>query len=80
MSAQIPSAEQIGALLRAMTLAQVREVSHKSGIPYRTLLNIRFGATPNPGLETVRRFYPYLDASAISSQASQQAQPSEQEA
>lgn len=38
------------------TLAQV------SGVPASTLRKIRQGVTPNPGFETVRRFFPHLPA------------------
>lgn len=60
MNTAIPSAEQVGELLRMLTLTQLKDVSARSGVPYRTLLNIRFAATPNPGIETVRKFFHHL--------------------
>ena len=43
-----------------MRLAELQSIAKSSGVPYRTLLNIRLGATPNPGIETVRKFFDYL--------------------
>lgn len=64
MNSHIPSVGELERSLRALTLAQVRAVANGSGVPYRTLLNIRFGKTPNPGLETVRKFVSHLPASS----------------
>jgi hypothetical protein len=62
MSTHIPSAEEVGTRLKGLRLASLQELAHQSGVPYRTLLNIRLGATPNPGLETVRKFFHLLPA------------------
>jgi hypothetical protein len=41
---------------------ELRELAAISGVPFRTLLKIRLGDTPNPGLETVRKFFHLLPA------------------
>jgi len=63
MKDAIPSAHQVMAALRPLSLAQVRDLSDRSGVPFRTLLNIRFSKTRNPGIETVRKFFPLLPVS-----------------
>jgi hypothetical protein len=62
METCIPSIEQVAARLRPMRMSELRELAGLSGVPYRTLLKIRMGETPNPGLETVRKFFDLLPA------------------
>jgi hypothetical protein len=68
MSSPIPSAEQVGARLKSVRLAVLQDIAKQSGVPYRTLINIRVGATPNPGLETVRKFFHLLPPTDTESQ------------
>lgn len=56
----IPPLVLIRARLEAMSQAQVRSLATDSGVPYGTLMKIRYGITRNPGIETVRAFYPLL--------------------
>lgn len=73
METTIPSADDVAARLRRLRMSDLRELAGKSGVPYRTLLKIRLGETPNPGLETVRKFFDHLPAvNAHGSQAAQQ--------
>ncbi len=62
MNTTLPSADELSERLRGLRLAELQILANKSGVPYRTLINIRLGVTPNPGLETVRKFYPHLPA------------------
>ena len=62
MNTTIPSAEDLSVRLRSLRLAELRVLAERSGVPYRTLINIRLGITPNPGIETVRKFLPLLPA------------------
>ena len=64
MDAKIPSASEIGASLQRLSHAQLRQLAAGSGVPYPTLCKIRQGFTPNPGIETVRKFMPHLAALA----------------
>lgn len=36
----------------------MQELAKESGVPFTTLWKIRDGTTGNPGIETVRKFYP----------------------
>ena len=60
MQANIPSAAQVADSLKPMRMAELQELSKRSGVPFRTLLNIRRGVTTNPGIETIRQFFPFL--------------------
>lgn len=60
MNSPIPSAEHVAEQLRPLRMSALRDLAAKSGVPYRTLINIRSGVTTNPGLETVRKFLPLL--------------------
>lgn len=62
METSLPSAEQVADRLRPLRMSQLRTLAGESGVPYRTLLKIRLGETPNPGLETVRKFFHLLPA------------------
>lgn len=50
--------------------AEVQQLSRDTGVPFTTLWKIRDGTTLNPGIETVRLFWPELrrrkDAPAVS--------------
>lgn len=60
MEPNLPSTDQVASRLRVMRMSELRELAGRSGVPYRTLLKIRLGETPNPGLETVRKFFHLL--------------------
>ncbi len=59
-----PSASEIRSLLESLTLRQLHILSDLSGIPFPTIRNIRYGATPNPGIETVRQVLIHVRAAA----------------
>ncbi len=61
MNASIPSGTEIKALLKPLGYAELREIARQAAMPVSTLYAIRdhVGA-PNPGIDTVRRFWPYL--------------------
>lgn len=44
----------------AMGHADVQTLSKATGVPFTTLWKIRDGTTQNPGIETVRQFWPEL--------------------
>ena len=50
----------IRARLATMNQSQLKRLAKDSGIPFGTLMKIRYGITKNPGIETVRAFYPML--------------------
>jgi hypothetical protein len=60
MNSSIPSAHHVAARLKPMRTTELQDLAARSGVPYRTLLKIRFGQTVNPGIETVRKFYALL--------------------
>ena len=60
MASPIPSVEQVRARLLALPQAKIKTIAEYSGVPFGTLMNIRQGGTKNPGLETVRAFFPLL--------------------
>lgn len=69
MEINIPSTDQVAARLRVMRMSDLRDLAARSGVPYRTLLKIRLGDTPNPGLETVRKFFHLLPATPAANDA-----------
>jgi predicted transcriptional regulator len=62
MDNTLMSAEDVRTVLGLLTQRQLERLSAASGVPLSTLGKIRRGETCNPGIETVRRFLPYLDA------------------
>ena len=56
MNIDMPPASAVSALLKRLSLAQLRELARMSDVNVGTLNNIRVGATLNPGIETVRKF------------------------
>ena len=60
MTITIPPLAMIRARLATMNQAQLKRLAKDSGIPFGTLMKIRYGITKNPGIETVRAFYPML--------------------
>jgi hypothetical protein len=62
MKHDIPGADAIRGRLETMEPAQLRKLSELSGVSYYTLHKIARGITENPGIDTVRRFVPHIDA------------------
>lgn len=62
MCTEIPSSESLRQDLRGLTFAQIEHLALRSGVPFGTLYKIRNGHTPNPGIETVRKFYSHIPA------------------
>ena len=60
MKSPIPSGADLKLLLAPLTNAQLYALEHHSSVPFTTLWKIRAGVTVSPGIETVRRFYPFL--------------------
>jgi hypothetical protein len=69
MSTEIPSADEVSERLRPLRMGELRALAHQSGVPFRTLINIRLGVTENPGLETVRKFFHLLPPTDTNQQA-----------
>lgn len=61
MKSNIPSKELIHSVLASYTLADLRTLAEESGVSFITLFNLRRGGTPNPGIETVRKFWPMAE-------------------
>ena len=55
----IPPVADIRRLLEGITVPRLRELAAESGVPFGTIYKIAAGSTLNPGIETVRRFYPH---------------------
>ena len=60
MADQIPSPQTIRERLGALGHSQVQALAKASEVPFTTLWKIRGGETENPGIETVRKFWPHL--------------------
>lgn len=73
MDTVIPASNEVRVKLARLGHAQTLELSRISGVPFTTLWKIRTGETENPRLDTVRQFWPYVDAA---SSEQQQPQPS----
>lgn len=56
----LPSVDLVRDRLRQLTHAGIKNLAAKSGVPFTTLWKIRDGTTTNPGIDTVRRFWPEL--------------------
>ena len=52
----IPSGDQLRALLEGLDHAQMQRLALVSGVPFTTLWKVRDGSTTNPRIETVRTF------------------------
>jgi transcriptional regulator with XRE-family HTH domain len=60
MKTDFPSVEVIRSRLQSLNDGEIYKVASDSGVPASTLWKIRCGATSNPGLETVRKFFHLL--------------------
>lgn len=67
MNSALPSIEDVRIRLQGLKHGEISAVAKQSGVPSSTLWKIRIGATPNPGLETVRKFFHLLPASTDTS-------------
>ena len=57
----MPSVKQVHAALAPLTLKQIERLSALSGVPATTIYKIKRSKTKNPGIETVRKFLPYVE-------------------
>jgi len=55
-----PSAEDVRALLAPFTMRQIFVLAAMSGVSWTTIYKIKRNETRNPGVETLRRFMPYV--------------------
>lgn len=60
METSLPGVDDIRAAMEPLTLADLETLAAASGVPATTLYKIKRGETTNPGIETVRKFLPYL--------------------
>ncbi|MBB6559614.1 putative transcriptional regulator [Acidovorax soli] len=58
----IPSIQEVRERLAPLGVPALHELADETSVPFATLVKIRSGYTPNPGIETVRKFYPSLKA------------------
>ncbi len=65
MNAEIPAVADVKSALETLGHAQMHELSKLSGVPFTTLWKVRQGETGNPGLETVRKFVPHIEAARV---------------
>jgi predicted transcriptional regulator len=59
------STDDIRAALAPLTLKHLDKLAELSGVPATTIYKIKRGETLNPGIETVRRFWPFISESQI---------------
>lgn len=69
MNHPLMSAEQVQAALAPLSLKQVDRLAELSGVPATTIYKIKRGETENPGIETVRKFLPHIEAAATTEPA-----------
>lgn len=72
MSIEIPPMAAVRARLLLLRDAEVDDLASASGVPASTIRKIRQGVTPNPGFETVRKFFPLLPPVASDTEAAGQ--------
>ncbi len=60
MNTEIPSVDLVRTQLQNLPDNGLKTIASQSGVPFTTLWKIRAGETANPGIETVRKFYPFL--------------------
>jgi len=61
---QIPNAAAVRAVLAKLSHAQMQDLSQRAGVPFTTLWKVRSGETANPGIETVAKFLPHVEAAS----------------
>lgn len=62
MDKTLPSSQEIREKLQAMPLAQMADLGKRVGVPFPTLMKIRYGQTANPQLDTARLIWPELSS------------------
>ena len=77
MQTEIPPMTVVRARLLLMRDVEIDRMALDSGVPASTIRKIRQGVTPNPGFETVRKFFHLLPPTTTPNQP-QAAQPAEQ--
>jgi predicted transcriptional regulator len=68
MAPQIPPVDAVKARLLALSHAELQALAERSEVPFGTLWKVRSGVTTNPGMETVRKFWPHLPSEQETSQ------------
>lgn len=56
----LPSTDDVRTRLKQLSFAEIRALCKDTGAPFTTVWKVREGETVNPGLETVRSFWPAL--------------------
>lgn len=69
MDMSLPSVDQVRSQLLLLSYAGVKRLANRSGVPFTTLWKIRDGTTANPGIETVRQFWPELASPSKTAEA-----------
>lgn len=64
MNCVLPTAAEVRDRLQQLPRRRVLDLSKSTGVPFPTLVKIRNGQTINPGVETVRQFWPELVGAA----------------
>lgn len=70
MKSHIPPLQDIRLQLQALRFADLEVLAQRSGVGFGTLMKIRAGQTPNPGIETVRKFIHHLPRAAVAKRSS----------
>ena len=65
MNTDLPSITEIQAALSDLGGLTLARLSDLSGTPITTLQNIKRGESENPGIETVRKFWPFVQAARL---------------
>lgn len=58
----IPSAEEVRTALERFNLKQLEELAKAADVPFTTLYKIAKGKTRDPGIKSVRKLWPHIDA------------------
>lgn len=78
MTTEIPSMAVVRARLLLMRDADIDRMAGVCGVPASTIRKIRQGVTPNPGFETVRKFFHLLPPATTPNHQPQASEPAEQ--
>jgi hypothetical protein len=69
MDIALPSMDEVRAALAPLTMKQIDRLAELSMVPAPTIYKIKLGTTENPGLETLRKFLPHIQAALQEGQA-----------
>jgi hypothetical protein len=61
----IPSGIAVRNAMSSLSMAQLERLAELSGVPWTTLYKIKLGKTRSPGIETVRKFMPFIEQAAL---------------